>query len=150
MADQLQTTTDQETITRNVVSLAPRNLPATYIDGEVRGDYLIRAMKGEDVYGYGHRGDTEAWYIWDTDTRIPLPRLDQVKWTITGYSFVTDLTWSVTVRQESTGILSSFEIMLPTCTNESHAERLLTSLINNVNKWDTSPLDYNHCQFFGA
>jgi hypothetical protein len=142
-----QTTDDQYTIERNVISLSPTRLPSDYIDKDTRGDYLLRAMKGEDVYAYG--SETTGYYVWDTDTRIILPKLDQVKWTLTGYSFVVGYTWSITVRQESTGILNSFEISMPTCKNADHAERLVKVLIGHANKWDADPLGYNGCVFNG-
>jgi hypothetical protein len=141
------TTADMATIQRNLESFLLRNLPETHITRNDRIIYAGRVAASEDVYAYGD--ETIGYYIWDTDTRIILPKLSDIQWTLTGYSFVVGSTWSITIRQESTGILHSIEINLPTCKNADHAERLVKVLIGHVNKWGADPLGYNGCSFNG-
>jgi hypothetical protein len=62
-----------------IVSLAA--IPPTRIGDEVRRDYLQRALAGQFVYAYAN-SDATCWYLFDTETAIPLLPFQQRRYVL--------------------------------------------------------------------
>jgi hypothetical protein len=131
------------TIAKNALSIAA--VPKEYISQDERKAYIAQAEDFQDIYAYNSGPD--AWYLWDTDTRILLPKLSDIKWNLVKAEHLGGDNWAITIEQMKAE--SQIFIHIPAVHSYAHGLRVVKVLVGHVNKWDSNPLGYNGCTFNG-